>query len=323
MQKASSETPVLRINLDETSLCVHQSSSRGILCVDRSTARGLKRHVPRGARRLCLTYVAAICDRDDIQDKLPQYLIGNEVTIKAKSMPTLVDEIGPGVRLLRRKSAWCNQETMIEIVRDVAEFARSRGLRPLLLWDAARPHITPRVLGAAHRAGVWISVVPAGTTHLLQPLDTHCFARFKRCLAVNAAQLPANSLKIYVEGFLRCAASTIRCEVLKRSWSHAFAANGYGEAAQANISDRVRSALELSGRTLVSHAVPELIDISVCFPKRVKLDGRAVLAPFLPAVAPRQKIRATAAKSAALREARLLGRTRSQTQALRREALER
>ena len=314
MQQALLSKPVLRINMDETSLCVHQSRGKGILCVDKPSARALKRNVPRRLKRLCMTYAASICDNSDAQKHLPQYLIANEATLKVKRFAALERELHPHVKLLRRKSAWCNQEIIIEILRDMATFARARGYLPLLLWDAARPHVTPRVFAAARRMGVWVCVIPAGSTHLLQPLDTHCFARFKHSLVENVNRsVIGGAGPCPVEAFLRCARQSVCDEVLNRSWAHAFAANGYGHHGRQmeEVSERVSKELGLARNFDISNDRPRFEDVTVCFPKRVKLSERSVFAPFVE-VAPLPARKKTIQPS---RE--VIGRTRSQTAALR------
>ena len=70
---------VLRINMDETSVCLWQGHRRGTVFVDRKRRRGERvvQRVPRGKRRCCLTHVALICDRSDLQPLVPQVVIGN------------------------------------------------------------------------------------------------------------------------------------------------------------------------------------------------------------------------------------------------------
>ena len=109
----------LRLNLDETAICMHQQSPKGNICVDRKRARSIHQHVPRAKRRRYLTYVAIICDNAAVQRTLPQFLIGNSSLLKQREMPELLSNLGPNVRLLRRKSSWVNQRTMLEILREL------------------------------------------------------------------------------------------------------------------------------------------------------------------------------------------------------------
>ena len=52
----------------------------------------------------------------------------------------------------------------------------------VLLLDTASAHICPKFLRAASRKGIVVQYIPAKLTWLLQPLDTHVFARFKQFL---------------------------------------------------------------------------------------------------------------------------------------------
>ena len=57
--------------------------------------------------------------------------------------------------------------------------ARRSELQPILLLDTAKMHFSTAVLQACSRTRVWPVLVPASTTWLLQPLDTHAFAAYR------------------------------------------------------------------------------------------------------------------------------------------------
>ena len=54
--------------------------------------------------------------------------------------------------------------------------------QPLLIFDAVPLHLADEVMGELATAGIWYLVTPARLTWLLQPLDTHAFAKYKRYL---------------------------------------------------------------------------------------------------------------------------------------------
>ena len=110
---------VLRINLDETAICVDQPAPRGHICVSRKKARQLSRHVLKSARRRYITYVCLICDDEAVQAQLPQFLIGNESTLRQRDMIRIQEAFPRNVRLIRRKSAWNDQRVMVRILREV------------------------------------------------------------------------------------------------------------------------------------------------------------------------------------------------------------
>ena len=69
----------LRINMDETSVCLWQGGGKGtVICRKRRAPDGPEpaERVSRAKRRACLTHVAFICDRPELQPILPQVLVG-------------------------------------------------------------------------------------------------------------------------------------------------------------------------------------------------------------------------------------------------------
>ena len=50
----------------------------------------------------------------------------------------------------------------------------------ILVWDCASVHLNQEVLAHLRRLGMLVLYVPAGLTHLLQVLDVHVYAFFKR-----------------------------------------------------------------------------------------------------------------------------------------------
>ena len=50
-------------------------------------------------------------------------------------------------------------------------------LQPVLMFDAVRLHLADDVMTEMAVASLWYLVIPARLTWLLQPLDTHGFAK--------------------------------------------------------------------------------------------------------------------------------------------------
>ena len=68
---------LLRINLDESALCLYPGVGKGAVFLSRKRLRedrGHKQHVPFPKRRCYVSYVAVICDRTDVQPSLPHRL---------------------------------------------------------------------------------------------------------------------------------------------------------------------------------------------------------------------------------------------------------
>ena len=347
---------VLRLNLDETSICLFQGGGRGNVFV--SKKRRATQRASRAVRRRCLTHVGVICDQADIQPLLPQVLIGNEATFLQRSMVELRGACPANVTLLRQRSAWSNAELCAMIVQRIGHaLAPCRGrYQPVLLLDAARIHITPEVVRACNKAGIWFVLVPAGVTWLLQPLDTHAFQRYKAHLRRKylEARVDAAGDVLSVGEFLPCVYSAVRMVLQGNRWSGAFDENGFGSQ-QALVSPRVLAKMEHVGRVDVSSDRPSDEDLAHCFPRRARIPIALIWRPFAVATsacapsargaagaraaeeAPREpRTRAehrVAAKSAsssssssagpapvAVAAPRIFGRTRSQTRLLARGA---
>ena len=262
---------LLRINLDETSVCVHQGGLSGNVFVSKRT-RGpeLVESVPASTRRKYMTYVAVICDRSDLQPHLPQYLIGNEATLLQRDLAKLRALCPPNVKLLRRKSAWCDAALCAWIVRDIAAaLAPHRaGLQPVFVLDAARIHLTD-ALRACRGCNMWPLVVAAKMTWMLQPLDTDAFALFKFVLGANCqkSRIASADGALGMEALVRALVDAVRKVLQGHRWSSAFDRNGFGHR-QALVCERVLRELETPVVVGASSARPTDEQVRLCFPRR-------------------------------------------------------
>ena len=182
--------PLLRINLDETRIGLHFSAPRGLQAravsrrAQKAKARRRKtvvQNVPLGKKRAGFTHVAMICDDTSLQPRLPQILLGNEAIFPVATLDALRPTLPPNVRLWRRRSGWVTKDLLRDIIRELAialgELTATHTV--VLLLDTASMHICPRAIGMAARHGICMQYIPAKMTWLLQPLDTHVFARYK------------------------------------------------------------------------------------------------------------------------------------------------
>ena len=182
--------PLLRINLDETRIGLHFSAPRGLQAravsrrAQKAKARRRKtvvQNVPLGKKRAGFTHVAMICDDTSLQPRLPLILLGNEAIFPVATLDAVRPTLPPNVRLWRRNSGWVTKDLLRDIIRELAialgELTATHTV--VLLLDTASMHICPRVIGMAARHGICVQYIPAKMAWLLQPLDTHVFARYK------------------------------------------------------------------------------------------------------------------------------------------------
>lgn len=292
--------------MDETSLCLHQHEGSGTLFIDKKRPRPVQR-VTRAKRRCCLTHVAFICDRPDVQPLLPQVVIGNERTFQAGAFADLQAACPANVRLLRQKSAWNNAATCAIIIRWLGEALAPfvTELQPVLLFDAVRLHSAPRVLAACVRWGVWPVLVPARITWLVQPLDTDAFLLYKLFLAkvYQRARIRSADGSLSVAEFVQCVCEAVRFTLQGHRWGPAFDARGFGMS-QASLAPFVRRFLEIEGPLAIPSTRPSLEQFQLCYPRRQKVP-MVLLMRALGVVAPPRA--AAPVPAAALRAPRTRG----------------
>lgn len=321
----SSQVPVgkrmLRINLDETSLCLFQGDRKGTVFISKKRPRDGEpvQNVPRRKRRCCLTHIALICDVPELQPLLPQLVVGNEATFLVRDMAALRAACPANVVLVRQKSAWNNEFLCAQVVKLLVAALRPHlgRYQPVLLLDAVRIHTTRAVLMACNTHRVWPLLVPAKTTWLLQPLDTDAFQYFKAFLKSSYERVRVENgvADLNIGQFIGCVCDTIRSVLQGRRWAASFEKDGFG-CGQAELGALVKRELRFEGPPVVASARPSDEQLACCFPKRSKVPTSLLWRPFDPAPAPRALLSGSASSSmggavCVAAEARL-GRTRSQ-----------
>ena len=243
----------------------------------------------RAKRRACLTHVAFICDRPDIQPSLPQVLVGNFATFLVRDMAALQAACPPNVHLVRQKSAWNNKQLMMRIMTMLAVALRPHLplLQPILLLDACRVHIPPEVIYRCMALRIWPVVVPARLTWLLQPCDTHAFLKFKVFLkkAYQSARVRAASRELSIAEFLACMYSAILQVLQGNVWGSAFDADGFGQRQQ-QLSSYVQRQLQITEPLSLPDSLPSEEMLRHCFPRGAKVPHVALLRPLQPAPKP-------------------------------------
>ena len=281
----------LRINMDETSVCLFQGAGKGVVFVDKKRRRDNEpvQAVPSAKRRCCVTHVAFICDRSDLQPLLPQVVIANEHTFTAAGLAALQASCPANVKLVRQKSAWNNSALCATIIGWLGEALAPHleGLQPLLLLDAVGLHTTPVVMRAFLASGIWPILVPARTTWLLQPLDADAFMRYKAHLreGCQKARAAHGSADLLIEQFIPCLCDTIRSILQGKRWAAAFDRDGFGKA-QCEISSFVKKqlAIEGEGPLRLPATQPTMGQLAWCFPRNRKVPEAALWRPLQPPV---------------------------------------
>ena len=94
---------LLVVNLDETCIRCFESHARGNVFGKRGErSPPVAQRLAKKLRKKCLTYIAMICNHQEVQSLLPQYIVGNEHTFLKRDLKRLGDACGANVVLVRR-----------------------------------------------------------------------------------------------------------------------------------------------------------------------------------------------------------------------------
>ena len=104
--KISTGKRMIRMNLDETPICMYMGGSNG--CVARKLDTQARRTEPRETverrmKRTYMTHVALLCDEPRLQPVLPQVLVGNPTVFRQRDMIALRSIVPSSVFLVRQK----------------------------------------------------------------------------------------------------------------------------------------------------------------------------------------------------------------------------
>ena len=260
---------LLRINMDESAVCLFQGRGRGNVF--------LKRYEPRtqpaslASQRTYLTLVAFVCDVPDVQKSLPQVLVANESTLSAEQLHDVRLACPENVVVLRQRKAWNTKALCVRIIRLLKNALQpfAHGYQAVLLMDAFRVHVSREIFAACAASALWTVIVPARMTWLLQPLDTDVFSALKARIQEESQRvrmrIPERPLDVTT--LITCVCNAARHVLEGRTWAAAFDRNGYG-ANQAELGSRVRRSLEIDAPPVIPSSRPSLCHIRSCLPQR-------------------------------------------------------
>ena len=281
---------LLKINMDETAVHTYMGQPRGLVSQSpkHKNARRIGVHVhPAGRKkqRACLTHVAFICDNAEIQPHLPHIFIGNAAVLLARTARSVTGALENNVFLWRRKSAWVNDSAIVEVLEILSKALTPFRIhfQPLLLWDALKSHLSPCVLRAAGQAGLWVVIVPAKLTWLLQPADTHCFAKYKAFLRKKYLEMSSDSVDgaVELQQILLAMNEAVRKVFQKTKWSDSFTANGLG-GSQKKLRVSILEHLEWTLAPPAPNTLPTLQQFNCIWPQRLDVPIDALFSAFLP-----------------------------------------
>ena len=223
---------VLVVNLDETAVARVVAHRRGHVVVRRCPEASSAGHYERISRREShghITVMGAVCSDATLQPLLTQWLLPKDAQM-TRAEKAVLAALAPPLRWLRGTTGWVNDASLCTILTDLRRTVRAA--RPdcdlVVVWDAACQHLAAAVLAHARRLRVRLLLVPGRLTWLLQPLDTHVFALFKRTMHETQLQCRAEAPDgtLPPTQWLRIVETAIRKVLVERTWSASLRANG-------------------------------------------------------------------------------------------------
>ena len=216
------KTPLL-LSLDETCVLLDAQDRRGncVRCLS-------KFKVPHLARaRAAVTHVAIVCDRADVQPCLPQYILSNKRVITASLLRTALPHKPAAVQILRGQSGWSTAATMCSVLNCLAdELEAWPGLQPIVCLDAAPAHLHRSVALTAKSRGLFLCLVPAKMTGILQVCDVQVFSGYKRFLAERSRDIQSSNAALDRTAPLRALFQACATYLNSRPWGPVFSRLG-------------------------------------------------------------------------------------------------
>lgn len=250
------------VNMDETMLSNVRPWKRGV-----TAAAGAAHFADTMARDAAMprtSLMASVCSDDAIQAKLPQIRLprGRGGKLPSRVVASCYAEAGAPQIAVHGGSGWCTAPTLAWYVRLVARTVRVErpDCVPVLVMDCCPVHLVGQVFAAARKAGVYIILVPARMTWMLQPLDTHVFAVLKARIreATFEAKAASRSARLPYLARVRVHSRAIRQVLVERSWSACMVRAGLtGDTSEA----RPALATLLAGQSL-EPAAPSVADLA-------------------------------------------------------------
>ena len=277
----------LLLNLDETSvplICTHGGGNVMQLSVTKEWSRRPKQFASKSEQRSNFTHVGLICNDTHIQSLLPQVLFVADHLLNNTVFATIQAELPNNVYVKRMPKGWNNTEQhcfIIRILRLILAPFLAR-YQPILMFDAVPLHLAQEVMAELSRAAIWYLVIPARCTWLLQPLDTHGFAKYKLYLKNHFQDQGATAMDDHVTlRMIRLVVGAIRHVLQGFRWRDAFWSNGFSRG-QLSASSYIKEHLEYDKLPAYSAERPSLEALRLCWPRNTRIN-EAVVWTALPA----------------------------------------
>ncbi|CAE7512071.1 unnamed protein product [Symbiodinium sp. CCMP2592] len=187
-----------------------------------------------------LYYTPIICTNEALQPLLPRFLVAKRSVLSARAVRTVSAQKPDNLHIWREASAWSTVRVMKRVLEELSHvMAAFPAFQAILLLDCHASHIHPDTVRAANNSNIWMAVIPAGLTGLIQPLDTLAFSAFKFHLK-QQFQMGLGESETLPEDFLRRVFALSQTFFNGRKWKAGFASLGLEPEAPVRLSRDLR-----------------------------------------------------------------------------------
>jgi len=272
----------LHINIDETSVKVEMDVRYGHVSNNAKKLEknnSLRRRMSKSRQRTAYSFVAVLCDVEEVQRVLPQFIVVNGKQCTKAVYNALQERRPDNIVLWRRSSAWLNVLTVCHVLRDIHRSLSAflSTYQVILCMDSCKTHINPKVWQACSRLGFMMYPIPPKTTAILQPLDIYVFAQLKQSLRhayqTSCIDIAASSCTLGMSVLLLM--EVVPKVLLSRCWRPAFEHLGH-VGNQHDLSKKVHQSMSLTEAPCIPATFPTLVDLANCFPRGYDIDVESV-----------------------------------------------
>ena len=221
--RATAMSPVC-INMDETAISCLKTTKGGMVgpatFSGPNTSLGCKK---QGGFPRCVL-IASIVNDDALQPILPQVFLPRSKpgVFPPMKIRRVFADARPPTQAYHGGSGFQSAESMRQWLKDLRRVLHAR--RPthpwILIMDCYSVHVSLETLRYARSLGFIVVLIPGRMTWLLQPLDTHVFAQFKRLLrrSVMNRRLESEDGRITWSQGLVAATQAVQVKLISKSW---------------------------------------------------------------------------------------------------------
>jgi hypothetical protein len=192
--------------------------------------QGLK--VNKKTKRGGFSHVATVTDDNRVQHFLPQLLILPTSICNKKDFDLIEEDLPFNVFVARNRSGFNTTDLfiwMISAIRRMVEHVVGQ-IPIVLIMDSAPCHLAPSALMEMRINNIVPFLIPAASTHVLQPLDVYVFATYKRYMKSRWTKAVAKTGgdEMTITQFVILTTEVMKKTFSDRDWSRIFDRCGFG-----------------------------------------------------------------------------------------------